>query len=213
MPIHDRIGRLASKGFDILGGIAGDVFGQVVQQIPGVLLGGIFGGPPTSRLPGPDQGPGGIGGFPGGGFGGFIPPQQQTFPGVPGPPLGGAVTFPQQEAPMAGFLRTALPGGAPIVQAGFGPLAGGLLGGLLGEGIGSQLFGGGQAMTPQGAVCPTLFVPARSALRAVRMFRITNPSTGADVWYRNAGRPILWSGDFAAVKRVRRVAGKARRKR
>jgi len=115
--------------------------------------------------------------------------------------------------------RTALPGGAPILPiGGLGGFAGGLAGGLLGEGIFQGLFGfggngnGNGAMVPAG-VCPPLFVPTTSALRAVRMFRITNPSNGQDVWYRNAGRPILWSGDFAAVKRVRRVAGKARRKR
>jgi len=35
---------------------------------------------------------------------------------------------------------------------------------------------------------------------------------GKFVTFRNMGRPVLWSGDFAAAKRVRKVAGKARRR-
>ncbi len=31
--------------------------------------------------------------------------------------------------------------------------------------------------------------------------------------FKNMGRPLLWSGDVAAAKRVRRVASKARRAR
>ena len=189
MPIHDRILRGLSKGVELFGGFAGDIFGQVAQQLPGAIVGGLFGGAPTTipGISGPVQ------------IGVARAPQQQTFPGVPGPPLGGAVTFGGQ--PMT-LPVSALPGGAPVMQAGLGDVFGGLLGSAFGP-----------SLTPQGATCPTLFRQAPQTLRPVSMFHITNPSTGREVWYRNVGQPVLWSGDFAAVKRVRRVAGKAHRAR
>lgn len=44
-----------------------------------------------------------------------------------------------------------------------------------------------------------------------RLHVMTSP-TGRVTWFRPAGRPVLFSGDFAACKRVRKVAGKARRR-
>ena len=191
MPIHDRILRGLSKGVELFGGFAGDVFGQVAQQLPGAIVGGLFGGAPTS-LPG--------------GFAGPVQqpfqiaraPQQQTFPGVPGPPLGGAVTFAGVQ-PMA-LPVSALPGGAPVMQAGLGDVFGGLLGSAFGP-----------SLTPQGATCPTLFRQAPQTLRAVRSFHITNPSTGKEVFYRNVGQPILFSGDLTVCKRVEKIARRAKR--
>lgn len=61
---------------------------------------------------------------------------------------------------------------------------------------------------------PTLFrQTAGGGVRAVSMFRAQNPATGRDVWFRNAGRPVLWSGDIAATKRVSKAARRARRAR
>jgi hypothetical protein len=46
-----------------------------------------------------------------------------------------------------------------------------------------------------------------------QFFRTQNPVTGQDTWFRPAGRPILWSGDLTACKRVKKVARRAARKR
>lgn len=40
-----------------------------------------------------------------------------------------------------------------------------------------------------------------------------DPQTGTPVWFRPAGRPILWSSDLSACRRVRKVAARARRAR
>jgi hypothetical protein len=40
-----------------------------------------------------------------------------------------------------------------------------------------------------------------------------DPVSGRPVWFKPAGRPILWSGDLSACKRVRKVASRARRAR
>ena len=204
MPIHDRIFRGLSKGLEVLGGFAGDIFGQVAQQVPGAIVGGLFGGAPTTIPTGFNPAPGAqadlnaLFGRLGRG------PQQRTFPGVPGPaqPLGGAVSFAQQTGVPMALPVSALPGGAPVMQAGFGDVFGGLLG---------QAFGGGGALTPMGAACPQLFTQAPQTLRAVRSFHITNPSTGKEVFFRNVGQPILFSGDLTVCKRVEKVARRARR--
>lgn len=48
--------------------------------------------------------------------------------------------------------------------------------------------------------------------RAVAMpFQVTNPITGQLVYYASRGRPILFSGDFAACRRVQTVASRAAR--
>ena len=40
-----------------------------------------------------------------------------------------------------------------------------------------------------------------------------DPITGRAVWFKPAGRPLLWSGDLSACKRVRKIASRARRAR
>jgi len=40
-----------------------------------------------------------------------------------------------------------------------------------------------------------------------------NPLTQALTWFRPAGKPILWSSDLTAAKRVRKIAARAHRKR
>lgn len=39
----------------------------------------------------------------------------------------------------------------------------------------------------------------------------TNPSTGAPTWFKPAGRPVLFSGDLTACKRVNKLARRAKR--
>ena len=95
---------------------------------------------------------------------------------------------------------SAMPGGAsflPTIARGAGAIATGV--GL------AQLFGGGGA-------CPTdPFASGGSSVRA-QTFVAAHPETGRAVWFKPAGRPILWSGDLSACRRVRKVAGRARRR-
>lgn len=117
---------------------------------------------------------------------GFLPQQQQrTLGDLLPPPL-----FPQQ----GGFGLTApiaLPGGART--AGFDlPFV---------------------DVVPQGAVCIT--PRATGSFRLPSRVDVPVPQRDGTVrftTFKNMGRPILWSGDLAAVKRVRRVASKARRR-
>lgn len=145
----------------------------------------------------------------------FIPPQSipaQSPGGVP-------VAFPVDRS--AGFPVSAVtnalfnPQGFPVAQqaslAGLG--AGvvrqlpGLLGGfLLGEGVDALSAGGAGGGTP-------LFKIGCNGTSAHPVaFRAPNPVTGKDEWFRPAGRPILFSGDFTAARRVSRVAKMAKKR-
>lgn len=77
----------------------------------------------------------------------------------------------------------------------------------------NYLFQGGGAAGGAGAIisAPEAFVSTPAGSRARSFFAAQNPSTGRITWFRNAGRPILWSADLRACKRVNRVAARARR--
>lgn len=55
------------------------------------------------------------------------------------------------------------------------------------------------------------FYQGRTNLRTRRILQFTHPETGRIVWYRNMGRPILWSGDRSTVRRWNRNVGPSRR--
>lgn len=63
-----------------------------------------------------------------------------------------------------------------------------------------------------GAMSSLPFRPTMAGARA-STFVVPNPVTGAPTWFKPAGRPILWSGDLSACKRVTKVARRARRAR
>jgi hypothetical protein len=64
----------------------------------------------------------------------------------------------------------------------------------------------------QGAgACPTLF-RGTSGARPIPLITVPNPMTGAPVFYKHAGRPVLFSSDFAAARKVGRLARRARRR-
>lgn len=65
-----------------------------------------------------------------------------------------------------------------------------------------QAGGAGMAMVP--------FRPTMQGARA-QTFVAQNPVTGAATWFKPAGKPILWSGDLTACKRVGKIASRARR--
>jgi len=70
----------------------------------------------------------------------------------------------------------------------------------------------GGVMATQGAGgLSTPWAPGRTGARA-KTFVVPNPVTGSPVWFKPAGRPVLWSGDLATCKRVRKIAGHARRR-
>ena len=53
---------------------------------------------------------------------------------------------------------------------------------------------------------------AGGGLRLPSRVDVPSPSGNGFVTFKNMGRPVLWTGDFAAAKRVRKIAGKARRR-
>lgn len=70
---------------------------------------------------------------------------------------------------------------------------------------------GGAAMMMPG--CPTSPFRAGSTASARAVpFVLVNPVSGRPVWFGPLGRPMLWSGDLAACKRVARVASRASRR-
>jgi hypothetical protein len=58
---------------------------------------------------------------------------------------------------------------------------------------------------------PQVFTQTQMGYRGKNFFAVANPQTGNLKWYRSAGRPILWSADLRACKRVNKVAARARR--
>ncbi|MCI0582610.1 MAG: hypothetical protein L0227_06890, partial [Chloroflexi bacterium] len=76
----------------------------------------------------------------------------------------------------------------------------------LGAGVGSALdfFGGG------GGALGEPFATAMGGRRA-KTFVVSHPDTGRPVWFRPAGRPLLWSSDFSSARRVRKLAARAAR--
>lgn len=60
----------------------------------------------------------------------------------------------------------------------------------------------------QGATC--ISPMQRTSTRLPSRVDVPN-GRGGFVTFKNMGRPVLWSGDLAACKRVRRVATRAKR--
>lgn len=142
-------------------------------------------------------------------------PASQPFGPQPGDFSGGvSVAFPvtrQSSFPAPSFLPALFGGataGAPFQTAGLAGSIARQLPGFIGGIAGGELlesFVGGGGGTP-------MFRPTMAGARA-QFFRTQNPATGQDTWFRPAGRPLLWSGDLTACKRVNKVARRAARKR
>ena len=67
-------------------------------------------------------------------------------------------------------------------------------------------------IVPQGATC---IVPrAGTSMRLPSRVDVPVQDARGNVrftTFKNMGRPVLWTGDFAAAKRVKKIAGRARR--
>lgn len=51
----------------------------------------------------------------------------------------------------------------------------------------------------------------RGATTPAKEFVAVNPTSGRAQWFRPAGRPLVWSSDLTACKRVKKLAARARR--
>ncbi len=123
-------------------------------------------------------------------------------------PGGGWMPDPTGGGAQPMMTNVALPGGALIGQV-LRQIPGVLGGAVLGYGAGQE--GGGQSLAlPYGGM---MFRPTTAGIRARSLVEVTNPISGKKSWYRNVGRPILFSGDLRACRRVRKIAGRARRAR
>lgn len=136
-----------------------------------------------------------------------IQPGTQLF-GFGGPGMAAFPTTTQASFPPSAFAQATQAGFALPALSGLGALARqlpGFVGGIVGgELLGSALAGGGGGTPP--------FRATMAGARA-QFFRTQNPATGQDTWFRPAGRPLFWSGDLTACKRVNKIARRAKRKR
>lgn len=148
--------------------------------------------------------------------------QQPQAPAIPGYQFGGApagavppgwIPIPSGvgQVPPLGSGGSVV--GAPYQTVPYTPAAApgtGLIPGI-GQALGGYLMGGGSG-TGGGIVnVPQVFQQNPTGMRAKSFFATPNPVTGNLTWYRNVGRPILFSGDLTACKRVNKVAARARR--
>lgn len=199
---------------DFLGDVTGMALGAAPTIIPLLQSTGVI--PQVQPSPiitsrGPGGGPLGNPTWPAGTVPQWLPGgarapvfQQNPFPSPVGFPTGvpnntatspfGVVNMPSFQSTRGGFQNAAfsMPGAAPT---GFDlPFID-----IVQQGGGNQL-----------AKLTSPFVPTMAGARA-QPFIASNPVTGASTWFKPAGRPILWSGDLTACKRVGKIASRARR--
>jgi len=206
-------------GLDVIGSILQPVAGQFLQQAGGYLAEQAFGGPrprPAARpvyqqasmLPVPmQQGP--IG-WPSAG-----PTQAEVIQGgttwMENPFVQAAGNVLQGVFPELGWAEAAMDvyqgitgGGSqvanvPTAQPGGAPIAGGY-------------YGAGVSCIPPGGA--TIAQRPSMGMRLPSRVDVPTIDRSGNVrftTFKNMGRPLLWSGDLAASKRVRKVAAKARR--
>lgn len=156
---------------------------------------------PQVITPGPQASAGGFD------FGGFLGDAAAIARRFLAPTVGPGTAFPgAQQASFAPFVARALPAvrrALPAIGAGFA-----------GSGLEEFFFGGnGGAGTLDETAAFTDPIPGSCRPKAHVK---TNPCTGKGTWFVPRGRPLVFSGDMSACKRVDRVAkrlDKARPKR
>lgn len=60
--------------------------------------------------------------------------------------------------------------------------------------------------------CPTSPWAVTTGAPRASTFVMANPVSGKATWFKPAGRPLLWSGDLSACRRVKKIASRARRR-
>lgn len=109
----------------------------------------------------------------------------------------------------SGFAPATVPaaaaGGSILDSLGLGGLLGGL--GGIASGLGPDILPGGLEESGTGVFGPDLFKPTASSARQ-RMIDAVHPGTGERVFWRPVGRPIMFAGDAALLKRTRKLARK-----
>jgi len=165
---------------------------------------------PTETIPMPEISTSGTSGGFGGFFGGLgeflgnIAPLAQTILPIFAPQPGRSPVF-MPGGSLPGAFGTPF---LPTQRAGFDLFPQGL-DSLLGP---SMLPGflqpgnGGAAVAAPGCIVPQL----RQSMRLPSRVDVPNQN-GTFTTFKNMGRPILWTGDLAATKRVRKVARRAKR--
>jgi hypothetical protein len=89
-----------------------------------------------------------------------------------------------------------------------------LLGGTAGAAAGGAAAGAAvELFTGGGGMSGALFRQGATTVRPARLVMVAHPETGEPVFFRPAGRPILWSSDLAASRRVARIAARVSRAR
>jgi len=137
----------------------------------------------------------------GGGMGYYFAPTPAG--GVGGGDDGGFLSGISNLAGGIGAVINAVRGGNSVAMpGGYGGLQLGNYGGIFPNAIGAGI----NSLLGTGPIIPGSSCAIGGAVG------VTNPATGKMVWFRRAGRPLLWSGDLAACKRVRRAASHARRR-
>jgi len=161
-----------------------------------------------------------------------IGPPGPVGPVGPGavPPAGG-ITVPQIMSPVSGFTGGTEGGGLnlgslfnvarDIFRGGGNGRGGGLNLFGLGEGEtdvitlpggasfgGMAAAGGGTGLVACGAPTTGFRVGRATSMRKQNHLQC-DPSTGRAEWFGPLGKPVLWAGDFAALKRVDRVGKRA----
>jgi hypothetical protein len=154
---------------------------------------------PFQISPGPQASAGGFD------FGGFVSGALDIARNIFSPPQAPLQRFPELQ-------QTAFPL-LPAARALLPSLGAGAVGGSLGQGLADFFFQTGGAADLDESAAFTDPVPGRCRPKAhVKK----NPCTGKGIWFVPRGRPLVFSGDLSAARRLDRVAktlDKARPKR
>lgn len=124
--------------------------------------------------------------------------QRGAMPTMQFPPSAYGVPAAQGFAP--GAIGGAIGRAAPWLLGGLGAAAGSA--GLL-----PDVMPGGLEESGTGMFGPDLFRPTAASARQ-RMIDAVHPGTGERVYWRPVGRPILFAGDAALLRRTRKLASK-----
>jgi hypothetical protein len=131
---------------------------------------------------------------PSGGFGGPVPGA---------PMIGSSIGFGPALGAIGGLVGAGARAAGGVIAR--NPVIAGTVGGVLaGEALDSfQASGGGGQF----------FRATAAGASPISLVMLPNPVTGKPTFFKHAGRPILFSGDLTAAKRVNKLASRARRKR